>query len=120
MAAASGVVLDHVYTGKARRWWCWWWCWWWRCWVIPYSSYYYYHYYFQLLLPTTTSDYHYYFQLLLYSQALHCFAEHARQHPDDFRGKRLLFWHTGGLPGLEAKTADLLHLVKPTARLRPP
>ena len=58
--------------------------------------------------------------LLLYPQALHCFAEHARQHPDDFRGKRLLFWHTGGLPGLETKTADLLHLVKPTSRLRPP
>ena len=58
--------------------------------------------------------------LLLYPQALHCFAEHARQHPDDFRGKRLLFWHTGGLPGLETKTADLLHLVKPTCRLRPP
>lgn len=68
VAASSGVVLDHVYTGKA----------------------------------------------------LHCFAEHARQHPDDFRGKRLLFWHTGGLPGLETKTADLLHLVKPTCRLRPP
>ena len=57
---------------------------------------------------------------LLYPQALHCFAEHARQHPEDFRGKRLLFWHTGGLPGLETKTADLLHLVKPTSRLRPP
>ena len=68
MAAASGVVLDHVYTGKA----------------------------------------------------LHCFAQHAKQHPEEFRGKRLLFWHTGGLPGLETKTSELLRLVKPTARLRPP
>ena len=89
---------------------------WWRRWVIPYSSSYYYHYYFQLLLLLLLLL----LPLLLYSQALHCFAEHARQHPDDFRGKRLLFWHTGGLPGLEAKTADLLRLVKPTARLRPP
>ena len=88
---------------------------WWRRWVIPYSAYYhYYHYYFQLPLLLLLLT------LLLYSQALHCFAEHARQHPDDFRGKRLLFWHTGGLPGLEAKTAELLRLVKPTARLRPP
>jgi hypothetical protein len=37
-----------------------------------------------------------------------------------FRGKRILFWHTGGLPGLQAKETDLLGFVPPVERLRPP
>ena len=65
---ASGVLLDHVYTGKA----------------------------------------------------LYHFCEHARANPDAFRGKRILFWHTGGLPGLQAKETDLLGFVPPVERLRPP
>lgn len=68
VASASGVALDHVYTGKA----------------------------------------------------LFHFVQHARAHPDDFRGKRVLFWHTGGLPGLQAKEAELLSRVPPVSRLRPP
>ena len=65
VGAASGVVLDHVYTGKA----------------------------------------------------LAVFCEHARAHPDQFRGKRILFWHTGGLPGLHAREAELLELMPLPERL---
>ena len=68
VGAASGVVLDHVYTGKA----------------------------------------------------LHHFVEHARRHPDEFRGKRILFWHTGGLPGLQVTAHQLVELVEPTERFQPP
>ena len=68
VGAASGVVLDHVYTGKA----------------------------------------------------LYHFCEHARAHPDVFRGKRILFWHTGGLPGLQVQERELLGLLPPPERLRPP
>ena len=60
VGAASGVLLDHVYTGKA----------------------------------------------------LFHFAEHARSNPEQFRGKRILFWHTGGLPGLEARSQELVGLVE--------
>ena len=68
VGAASGVVLDHVYTGKA----------------------------------------------------LYHFVEHARRRPEDFRGKRILFWHTGGLAGLPAKESALLGLVPPVERFEPP
>ena len=64
VAAASGVVLDHVYTGKA----------------------------------------------------LFHFCEHVRSKPEAFRGKRILFWHTGGLPGLQAKKAELAQLLAPAER----
>ena len=68
VGAASGVLLDHVYTGKA----------------------------------------------------LFHFAEHARSNPEQFRGKRILFWHTGGLPGLQARSQELLGLLEPAVRLRLP
>ncbi|CAK0821091.1 unnamed protein product, partial [Prorocentrum cordatum] len=66
----SGVVLDHVYTGKA----------------------------------------------------LYHFCRHARDHPERFRGKHILFWHTGGLPGLAAKAQELAAVLPPdrTRRLRLP
>ena len=65
VGTASGVLLDHVYTGKA----------------------------------------------------LFHFCEHARSNPSHFRGKRILFWHTGGLPGLAAKEAELLGLLEQPGRL---
>ena len=69
VGAASGVLLDHVYTGKG----------------------------------------------------LFYFCEHARAHPDAFRNKRILFWHTGGLPGLHAYREDELRGLMPTPeRFRPP
>ena len=70
MAASSGVVLDHVYTGKA----------------------------------------------------LYHFVEHARRRPEDFRGKRILFWHTGGLLGLYAAAPQLGGLMPKAAvqRIRLP
>lgn len=68
VASASGVVLDHVYTGKA----------------------------------------------------LHVFCQHAREHPETFRGSRILFWHTGGLPGLAAQEASLLRVLEPPQMLEPP
>ena len=37
-----------------------------------------------------------------------------------FRGKRVLFWHTGGLPGLGAKTGEMLGRVQPAERFTPP
>ena len=67
VGAASGVVLDHVYTGKA----------------------------------------------------LYHFVQHARAHPEAFRGKRVLFWHTGGLPGLQTKSDELVGMVPPAARFVP-
>ena len=70
VGAASGVVLDHVYTGKA----------------------------------------------------LYHFVEHARRRPEDFRGKRILFWHTGGLLGLYAAAPQLGELMPKAAvqRIRLP
>ncbi|OLP93473.1 putative 1-aminocyclopropane-1-carboxylate deaminase [Symbiodinium microadriaticum] len=59
VAAASGVVLDHVYSGKA----------------------------------------------------LYHFCEHARAHPDKFRNSRILFWHTGGIFGLEPQQAAMQGLL---------
>ena len=41
-------------------------------------------------------------------KALHHFCAHARAHPETFRGSKVLFWHTGGLPGLAAQEAELL------------
>mmetsp|Transcript_39930 Transcript_39930/g.79947 ORF Transcript_39930/g.79947 Transcript_39930/m.79947 type:complete len:370 (-) Transcript_39930:214-1323(-) len=66
--AASGVVLDHVYSGKA----------------------------------------------------LAVFCDHVRKHPDEFRGKKILFWHTGGLPGLQAAEKQLRELIPPVERLHVP
>eukprot|EP00401_Gymnodinium_catenatum_P067876 CAMPEP_0117476434 /NCGR_PEP_ID=MMETSP0784-20121206/10307_1 /TAXON_ID=39447 /ORGANISM="" /LENGTH=371 /DNA_ID=CAMNT_0005270709 /DNA_START=1 /DNA_END=1113 /DNA_ORIENTATION=- len=57
VGAHSGVLLDHVYTGKA----------------------------------------------------LYHFCEYARANATEFRGKRILFWHTGGLPGLYAQDKALLN-----------
>ena len=68
VGASSGVLLDHVYTGKA----------------------------------------------------LFHFAEHAKANPEAFRGKRILFWHTGGLPGLGAKVDELLDKVPPAEGFVPP
>ena len=68
VAASSGVLLDHVYTGKA----------------------------------------------------LHNFCEHARAQPAAFRGSRILFWHTGGLPGLAVQEEALLGLVEPPESMPPP
>jgi D-cysteine desulfhydrase len=68
VGAGSGVLLDHVYTGKA----------------------------------------------------LHYFCEHAKAQPEAFRGKRVLFVHTGGLPGLGAKTSELLDHVAPAEPFCPP
>lgn len=70
VGAASGVLLDHVYTGKA----------------------------------------------------LYHFCEHARAKPEEFRGSRILFWHTGGLPGLYAQEVALQNLMprEQVRRLRPP
>lgn len=68
VASASGVILDHVYTGKA----------------------------------------------------LFHFVEHARANPEAFRGKRVLFWHTGGLPGLGAKMGEVLARVEPASIFAPP
>jgi 1-aminocyclopropane-1-carboxylate deaminase/D-cysteine desulfhydrase-like pyridoxal-dependent ACC family enzyme len=59
VAAASGVVLDQVYTGKA----------------------------------------------------LYHFCEHAKADPEKYRGKRILFWHTGGLLGLYAAQEQLSPLM---------
>ena len=53
-------------------------------------------------------------------KALYQFVEHAKAHPEEFRGKRILFWHTGGLPGLQAKEEALLEMLPATQRLRPP
>lgn len=66
----SGVILDHVYTGKA----------------------------------------------------LFYFCEHARANPQTFRGKRILFWHTGGMFGLYAKQKELADLMPhdQIERMRPP
>ena len=52
-------------------------------------------------------------------KALHHFCAHARAHPETFRGSKVLFWHTGGLPGLAAQEAELLKdgLVEPPERL---
>ena len=66
IGAASGVVLDHVYTGRA----------------------------------------------------LFHFCEHARASPETFRGKRILFWHTGGLAGLYAQAGRLTAMVDAPKRLR--
>jgi D-cysteine desulfhydrase len=68
VGASSGVLLDHVYTGKA----------------------------------------------------LYHFVQHARANPEAFRGKKVLFWHTGGLPGLGAKASELLGVVPPAERFQPP
>ena len=65
---SSGVLLDHVYTGKA----------------------------------------------------LHYFCEHAKAFPDQFRGKRILFVHTGGLPGLGAKVDELSNHVDKAELFQPP
>ena len=67
VGAASGVLLDHVYAGKA----------------------------------------------------LHHFCAHARANPAAFRGSRVLFWHTGGLPGLAAQEAQLLGLLPTPRRFEP-
>ena len=53
-------------------------------------------------------------------KALHTFCEHARANPDAFRGQSILFWHTGGLPGLAAQEAGLLGVLEPPALLEPP
>ena len=70
VAAGSGVVLDHVYTGKA----------------------------------------------------LYQFCEEARKEPERWRGKRILFWHTGGLLGLYATAPQLGELMPKAAvqRIRLP
>ena len=67
MGSASGVLLDHVYAGKA----------------------------------------------------LHHFCAHARQHPDAFRGARIMFWHTGGMPGLATQEERLLGMLPPPLVLQP-
>ena len=68
VAAESGVVLDHVYTGKA----------------------------------------------------LYQFCEEARKEPERWRGKRILFWHTGGLLGLYAAAPQLGELMPKVQRIRLP
>ncbi len=70
VARQSGVLLDHVYTGKA----------------------------------------------------LYYFEQAARADPDRFRGKRVLFWHTGGMLGIYAVEQRLQALLPPgdVKRVRPP
>lgn len=66
VSCKSGVLLDHVYTGKA----------------------------------------------------LYYFCEHARANPEAYRGKRILFWHTGGLFGLYAKEKQLEGIM-PAGQVQP-
>eukprot|EP00929_Paragymnodinium_shiwhaense_P038675 TRINITY_DN20413_c0_g1_i3.p1 TRINITY_DN20413_c0_g1~~TRINITY_DN20413_c0_g1_i3.p1 ORF type:complete len:423 (+),score=63.13 TRINITY_DN20413_c0_g1_i3:73-1341(+) len=70
VAAASGVILDHIYTGKA----------------------------------------------------LYYFCQHVRDHPEEFRNKRVLFWHTGGLYALASQSSQLSRLLprEQIQRLEPP
>lgn len=44
-------------------------------------------------------------------KALHTFCDHALAHPSEFRGARILFWHTGGLFGLAAMEERLASTV---------
>ena len=44
-------------------------------------------------------------------KALAAFEAHARAHPDAFRGKTVLFWHTGGALGLFDKADQLAALL---------
>mmetsp|Transcript_13688 Transcript_13688/g.45659 ORF Transcript_13688/g.45659 Transcript_13688/m.45659 type:complete len:96 (+) Transcript_13688:151-438(+) len=46
-------------------------------------------------------------------KALYYFAQAARAQPDRFRGKHILFWHTGGALALFAKTDELLSHLPP-------
>jgi hypothetical protein len=60
VAAATGVILDPVYSGKS----------------------------------------------------LHCMIKDMQERPEAWRGRRVLFWHTGGLLGLYDKAAQLQPLVE--------
>jgi hypothetical protein len=46
-------------------------------------------------------------------KALYAFCEHAKKHPDLFRNKTLLFWHTGGALGAFDKAGQILPLLPP-------
>lgn len=61
VASSTGVVLDHIYSGKA----------------------------------------------------LYFFCQHARADPADFRGKRILFWHTGGQFALSTQEQQISELLPP-------
>jgi len=44
-------------------------------------------------------------------KALFAFCAHARDHPEQFRGKAVLFWHTGGALGAYDKADQILPLL---------